>query len=121
MRHAGDLQRKQKSAVDRSTESVALKLMQKPEEVDTMSMLRDATNQQELKFAQRHLATMQRFSDKYELPSKKLAGAPKFIANEAKLQAAWVDGQKKDKDKASPSTYASGGSDLCMTGDDGES
>jgi hypothetical protein len=97
MRHAGELQRKNKSAVDRSTESVAFKLMQKPEEVDTMSILRDAANQQELKFAQRHLAAMQRYSEKYELPSKVLAGTPQFMLKEARLQAAWVEEHHKKK------------------------
>lgn len=98
MRHAGDLQRKNKSAVDRSTESVALKLMKKPEEIDTMGVLREATNQQELKFAQRQLAAMHRYSEKYELPTKQLSGAPQFIAKEAREQAVWVEKLVKEKD-----------------------
>jgi len=104
MRHAGDLQRKQKSAVDRSTETVALRLMQPAEEVDTMSVLKDAANQQELKFAQRRLAATHRYSEKQELPKKKLTGAPKFIAEEARLQGNWVAAQKTmSKDKAASS------------------
>lgn len=97
MRLAGELQRVSKSSVDRSTESVAMKLMQGPTEIDAVSILRDATNQQELKFAQRHLAAMQRYSEKYELPSKVLSGAPKFIGEEARSQAAWVEDRKKEK------------------------
>lgn len=103
MRNSGELQRKTKSAVDRSTESVAMKLHNKPAEIDTMSMLRDATNQQELKFAQRHLAATQRYAEKYELPSKVLAGAPQFIVKEARMQAAWVDERKKEKSVLEPS------------------
>jgi len=63
-----------------------------------MRVLRDATNQQELKFAQRHLATMQRYADKYEFPSHNLADTPQFLVKEAQLQAAWVEERKKERD-----------------------
>eukprot|EP00931_Biecheleriopsis_adriatica_P063779 TRINITY_DN38691_c0_g1_i1.p1 TRINITY_DN38691_c0_g1~~TRINITY_DN38691_c0_g1_i1.p1 ORF type:complete len:907 (-),score=212.24 TRINITY_DN38691_c0_g1_i1:261-2981(-) len=105
-RHEGELQRREKSGVDRSTESVALRLMKAPEAVDTMTELREAQNQQELKFAQRKLATTQRFAEKYELPSKVLSGAPSFIAKEAQLQAAWVEQRKKEKDNCSQTAKA---------------
>merc|ERR1712232_344314 len=98
--HAGELQRKSKSAADRSTESVASKLMQKPVEVDAMSSLRDATNQQELKFAQRYLAAVQRHSEKYELPSKVLTGTPEWIVKEAQVQEAWVKEQAEERKRA---------------------
>eukprot|EP00928_Gymnodinium_smaydae_P015826 TRINITY_DN15884_c0_g1_i2.p1 TRINITY_DN15884_c0_g1~~TRINITY_DN15884_c0_g1_i2.p1 ORF type:complete len:963 (-),score=159.90 TRINITY_DN15884_c0_g1_i2:229-2700(-) len=113
MRNAGDLQRERKSAADRSTESVALKLMQGPSEVDTREALREATNQQELKFAQRNLAAMQRHAAKYELPTKVLKGAPKYILEEARAQEAWVEQQKTmDKDKAMPKSVENAASKL---------
>jgi len=99
MRHAGELQRKQKSSVDRSTESVAAKLMQQPDEVDAMSVLRNASNQQELKFAQRKLAATQRYAEKYEMPGKVLTGKPKFISQEASDQAKWVEERKEERKK----------------------
>lgn len=87
-----------KSSVDRSTEAVARGLMVLPDEVDTMAVLRDAKDQQELKFAQRRLASMQRFAEKQEIPKKVLTGAPKFISTEARLQAAWVAEKKAERD-----------------------
>jgi len=97
MRQAGELQSKTKSAVDRSTESVALRLMKQPDEIDAMQVLREAANQQELKFAQRNLATVQRRAQKYELPNKVLKEMPHWIAKEAQLQAEWVAERKKEK------------------------
>jgi len=65
-----------------------------------MGVLREAANQQELKFAQRRLAAMHRHAEKQELPKKVLAGVPQFLATEARLQEAWVAEKKASGEKA---------------------
>merc|ERR1711871_70742 len=82
-----------------------------------MDILRDASNQQELKFAQRQLAATQRYSEKYELPSKVLSGAPQFIAKEARIQAAWVEERKKEKAHSDSKASIDPMSDCCDTDD----
>merc|ERR1712061_739183 len=84
MRQAGELKRPEKSAVDRSTESIASKLLCPSEAVDAMDELRAAGNQVELVQVQRKLARIQRLEVKHgELAKKVLVGGtPQWILEE---------------------------------------
>jgi len=98
MRQAGELKKLEKSAVDRSTESIASKLSHPSETVDSMDELRAARNQVELVQAQRNLARIQRLGAKHgELAKKVLVGGtPQWIFEEAREQEAWVAKKKAE-------------------------
>eukprot|EP00931_Biecheleriopsis_adriatica_P115910 TRINITY_DN91654_c0_g1_i1.p1 TRINITY_DN91654_c0_g1~~TRINITY_DN91654_c0_g1_i1.p1 ORF type:complete len:932 (+),score=255.17 TRINITY_DN91654_c0_g1_i1:34-2796(+) len=97
-RQAGELKRIEKSAVDRSSETVASKLMRPVQEVDAMDELRNAGNQVELVRAQRNLARVKRLGDKHGiLANKVVTGVPQWIVDEAREQEAWIAKKKAEK------------------------
>lgn len=105
-RQSGDMQRKQKSAVDRSSEAIASHSMRPAQELDAMAALREAESQPELKIVQQKLARIQRIADKKDLPNKVLINTPGFIKQEASLQADWIAQRKHEKQKKHSSTDA---------------
>lgn len=97
-RQAGELQRQEKSAVDRSSEAVASKLMQPSKEIDAMDELRAASNQVELERVQRNLARLQRLGDKHgALAHKVVKAAPQWVLDEARQQAERIAKKKAEK------------------------
>eukprot|EP00931_Biecheleriopsis_adriatica_P100606 TRINITY_DN75888_c0_g1_i1.p1 TRINITY_DN75888_c0_g1~~TRINITY_DN75888_c0_g1_i1.p1 ORF type:complete len:983 (+),score=180.84 TRINITY_DN75888_c0_g1_i1:20-2968(+) len=106
-RQAGELKRPEKSAVDRSSESVASKLMRPAQEIDAMTVLQDAENQNELKLAQQKLVRIQRIAEKKQLPGKVLSSTPQFIKDEARAQADWIAQRKSEKQQKGNDTVAS--------------
>lgn len=102
-RQAGELQRQEKSAVDRSSEAVASKLMQPSKEIDAMDELRAASNQVELERVQRNLARLQRLGDKHgALAHKVVKAAPQWVLDEARQQAERIAKKKAEKAEKSP-------------------
>merc|ERR1719491_1727375 len=98
MRQAGELKRPDKSAVDRSSESIASRLARPAEEVDAMDELRAAGNQVELVQVQRKLARVQRIAEeKGLLANKALTNTPQWILDEAREQEAWIAQKKVEK------------------------
>eukprot|EP00929_Paragymnodinium_shiwhaense_P105635 TRINITY_DN70689_c0_g1_i1.p1 TRINITY_DN70689_c0_g1~~TRINITY_DN70689_c0_g1_i1.p1 ORF type:complete len:1087 (-),score=322.18 TRINITY_DN70689_c0_g1_i1:443-3703(-) len=98
MRHAGELQRVEKSAVDRSAEAVASRLDRPADVIDAMEEMRRAGNQTELVQVQRKLARVQRIAEKKgELANKVLTSIPQWILDEAKEQEAWIAQKKAEK------------------------
>merc|ERR1719254_10522 len=105
MRQAGELKRPEKSAVDRSTEAVASRLIRPAETVDAMSELRAASNQVELVQAQRKLARIQRLEEKHgALANKVLDNTPQWILEEAREQEAWIAQKKAEKASGIPAS-----------------
>jgi len=97
-RQAGELQRMEKSAVDRSSEAVASKLMQPSKEIDAMDELRAASNQVELERVQRNLARLQRLGDKHgSLAHKVVKAAPQWVLEEARQQEEKIAKKKAEK------------------------
>ncbi|CAE7426480.1 BRIX1 [Symbiodinium natans] len=97
-RQAGDLRRQEKSAVDRSSEAVAAKLMRPQQEIDAMDELRAASNQVELERAQRNLARLQRIGDKHgALAGKVVKAAPQWVLEQAREQVEWIAKKKAAK------------------------
>lgn len=108
MRQAGELRGAQKSSVDRSSESVASKLLCPPNVVDAMEELRAAGNQVELVRAQRKLARIQRLGDKHGILARKvLENTPQWILEEAAEQEAWISKKAAEKVVKSEGSYAS--------------
>lgn len=102
MRQAGELKRPEKSAVDRSTEAVALRLARPAEAVDAMEELRAARNQHELAQVQRKLARIHRVAETKEgLAAKVVTNTPQWILEEAREQQAWIAQKKAEKLEAS--------------------
>lgn len=114
-RLAGDLKRPQKSAVSRSTESVAQRLTQPQKEIDAGSELRKANTQAELCRIQRRLADLQRRSDDSDAKAglgPKLLHVNKWVKAEAAKQQENIaagltkDGKEKGKITAGGSAPA---------------
>merc|ERR1712050_484663 len=82
-RQAGELKKLQKSAADRSFESVTSSLMRPAEEVDARTALREAQTQPELVLVQQKLARLHMIAEKKELPHKVVTNTPGFIKQEA--------------------------------------
>jgi len=100
-RQVGDLRRQEKSAVDRSSEAVAAKLMKPQQEIDAMDELRAASNQVELERAQRNLARLQRIGDKHgALANKVVKAAPQWVLDQAREQVEWIAKKKAEKKAA---------------------
>ncbi|CAK0874719.1 unnamed protein product, partial [Prorocentrum cordatum] len=103
MRQAGELKRPEKSAVDRSSEAIASRLDRPAQAVDAMDELRAAGNQVELEQVQRRLARVQRLADrKGVMANKELAGAPRWILEEAREQERWIAQKKAEKAQQAP-------------------
>eukprot|EP00930_Biecheleria_cincta_P094010 TRINITY_DN8472_c0_g1_i2.p1 TRINITY_DN8472_c0_g1~~TRINITY_DN8472_c0_g1_i2.p1 ORF type:complete len:917 (+),score=176.92 TRINITY_DN8472_c0_g1_i2:70-2820(+) len=116
-RLAGDLKRPQKSAVSRSTESIAQRLTRPQQEIDAGAELRKANTQAELCRIQRRLADLQRRSEDSDAKAglgPKLMYVNKWVKAEAAKQqeniAAGLTKDGKDKSKiaagGSPPAYA---------------
>lgn len=104
-RQAGELQRPEKSSVDRSSEAVASRLLRPSQEVDAMEALREASNQVELERVQRNLARMQRLGDKHGLLAHKVVkAAPQWIHDAAEEQKAWIAKKKAEIAEGGKST-----------------
>eukprot|EP00928_Gymnodinium_smaydae_P053617 TRINITY_DN37565_c0_g1_i1.p1 TRINITY_DN37565_c0_g1~~TRINITY_DN37565_c0_g1_i1.p1 ORF type:complete len:925 (-),score=143.48 TRINITY_DN37565_c0_g1_i1:85-2859(-) len=130
--------RVQKSAVHRSTESVAQKMMKPQQVIDAGEELRKATNQTELCRIQRRLADLQRRSEGVDAKAglgPKLVGVNKWVKEEAEQQRENLaqgkrkDGQEKlrpeDLDKRRPGanvwlgTGGTSGGNPVLEGDNG--
>eukprot|EP00928_Gymnodinium_smaydae_P044246 TRINITY_DN29523_c0_g6_i1.p1 TRINITY_DN29523_c0_g6~~TRINITY_DN29523_c0_g6_i1.p1 ORF type:complete len:1031 (+),score=188.76 TRINITY_DN29523_c0_g6_i1:74-3094(+) len=104
-RQAGEIERVQKSSVDRSSEVVAAKLARPAEVTDAMEEMAGAANQKELVVAQRKLARYQRIAEeKGALASKVLTNVPKWVQDDAQKQAEWVKAKKLEKANAEGAT-----------------
>merc|ERR1712203_622171 len=98
MRQNGELKRVEKSAVDRSSEAVASKLLQPRQTIDAMDELRSAGNQVELERLQRKLARVKRLEDKHSVMAHKvLDNTPQWIKDEALAQEVWIAEKKAEK------------------------
>merc|ERR1712203_1202273 len=98
MRQNGELKRVEKSAVDRSSEAVASKLLQPRQTIDAMDELRSAGNQVELERLQRELARVKRLEDKHGVMAHKvLDNTPQWIKDEALAQEVWIAEKKTEQ------------------------
>ena len=110
-RKAGELHRPEKSAVNRSLESVARSLATEKTQVDVGAELRDAENQTDLLRAQKRMVRLQMSESKKEagLSKKELVAVPTHIAREAASIREKVEAKQKEKlqSKAVESAQAS--------------
>ncbi|CAE7364294.1 BRIX1 [Symbiodinium natans] len=115
-RKAGELHRPEKSAVNRSLESVARSLATEKIQVDVSAELRDAENQTDLVRAQKRMVRLQVTENKKEagLGKKELVAVPAHIAREAASVREQAEAKKMDKlkSKAAGSTGSAGNSAL---------
>merc|ERR1712014_20378 len=97
-RQAGELRRAEKSAADRSTETVVSQLMRPAVEVDAVLALQEAETQPELQRVQQKVVRLQRQAEQKGVLGKTLTHVPKFIKEEARAQADWIAQRKKEKE-----------------------
>ncbi|CAK0887116.1 unnamed protein product [Prorocentrum cordatum] len=100
-RRAGELQRPEKSAADRSTEAVARALAVEKTRVDVSAELRDAESQTDLIRAQRRMVRLQAAADKQEqgLGKKALVAVPGHVQREAARLREHAEAKKAEKAK----------------------
>ena len=98
-RRAGELHRPDKSAVNRSLESVARSLATEKTRIDVSAELRDAESQTDLVRAQKRMVRLQMHESRKEtgLSKKELVAVPAHIAREA--SAVWERTQAKKENK----------------------
>lgn len=96
-RQAGELKRAEKSAADRSTETVVSQLMRPAAEVDAIVALQEAETQPELQLVQQKIVRLQRKAANQVVPGKVLTHVPQFIKEETRAQADWIAQRKREK------------------------
>ena len=113
-RKAGELHRPEKSAVNRSLESVARSLATEKVQVDVGAELRDAESQTELDRAQKRMVRLQMMESKKEagLSKKELVAVPAHIAREAAVVQERNEARQKEKREKLKSTGTMGTSQV---------